>query len=77
LEDLIVSRHVIDRFRERTGAKYSDTKVIDKLKSFYKSGQKEKLKKVTYVYISGYCMVVKKKVIVTIHKGSPITWRHF
>jgi hypothetical protein len=78
-----VAQHAIDRFRQRTGAKYSDEKIKNKLIKMHSKGEKVSLtayrkvmallnhgfREASYVEYCGWILVVVDSVIITIHNN--------
>lgn len=80
---MIVTNHAIEKWRERTGSKYSEEKVVKKIltgvytgKEVFPKGKykvlkllRHKCEPAKYVYNWGLIFVVVGKHIVTVHKN--------
>ena len=86
---MTVTTHAVERFRQRTGAKYSVEKIRNKLLEIARLGNRVKLKppyRVTHLlnhdfqdtdYImsrSGHVLVIANDTILTIHNGAAQHW---
>jgi len=74
MNEPVITNHAVDRFRERSGATYSDERIRDKLLKFYHDGKRVELKdkykalallnhgfkKADYVDYNGWILVLIK-----------------
>lgn len=87
-EDFIITNHAIQRYRERTGAVYSDEKCKNKIKKLISAGKevilkpehrvrellKRQYKDSKYIKNHNLMIVIEDNIVVTIHDNTANKW---